>query len=294
MPQRPRQGRDLRCGKVPDGAGTIDGVDACVREPAVAGRFYSGDRESLRAELRELMPSDEHPRPTIAMVGPHAGYVYSGSILAQTYARTEVPPRVIVLCPNHTGRGVPRSLWPRGGWRLPTGTIPVDDELVAAIERHCDATPDQAAHLREHAIEVHLPLAHARQPDLRMAALCLAGLDVAECEAVGRGLARVVAESEHPVLLIASTDMSHFLSASEAAHLDHMAIDRVTALDPTGLFETVRSHRISMCGVIPTTVALFAARALGARDAELVRYGHSGQVSGDHDRVVGYAGFRVF
>ncbi|MEM7152917.1 MAG: AmmeMemoRadiSam system protein B [Myxococcota bacterium] len=279
---------------MPRRPGTIDGVDACIREPAVAGRFYPGHHESLRAELQGFMPDDVDPQLTIAMVGPHAGYMYCGSILGETYARTVVPPRVILLCPNHTGRGVARSLWPSGGWRLPSGTVPVDDDLVAAVERHCGATPDQAAHLGEHAIEVHLPFAHAYQPDLRIAALCLAGLDVDACEVVGRGLARVVTESPEPVLLIASTDMSHFLSASEASHVDHLAIDRVTALDPSGLFRTVRDHRISMCGVIPTTVALFAARALGAREAQLVRYGHSGQVSGDHDRVVGYAGFRVY
>jgi AmmeMemoRadiSam system protein B len=269
-------------------------MDAALREPAVAGRFYPGRADALQQQVAELLGPAVEPRPALALVGPHAGYVYSGAIAGQTWARVAVPERVILMCPNHTGHGVPRSLWPGGGWRLPTGVVPVDEALGEAIREHCGAEPDRAAHLHEHALEVHLPFALARQPRLRIAALCLAGLSLAECQEVGEGLAEVVRESgEEPVLLVASTDMSHYISADDAAALDGMALERIQALDPEGLYRTVRSHRISMCGVLPTTVALFAARALGAREAELVRYGNSGEQSGDYERVVGYAGVLV-
>lgn len=269
-------------------------MDAALREPAVAGRFYPGRAEALQQQVTELLGPVVEPRPALALVGPHAGYVYSGAIAGQTWARVVVPERVVLMCPNHTGHGVPRSLWPGGGWRLPTGVVPVDEALGEAIRARCGAKPDRAAHLHEHALEVHLPFALARQPRLRIAALCLGGLSLAECQEVGEGLAEVVRESgDEPVLLVASTDMSHYISADEAAALDGMALERIQALDPEGLFRTVRSHRISMCGVLPTTVALFAARALGASEAELVRYGHSGERSGDYDRVVGYAGVLV-
>lgn len=267
--------------------------------PAVAGRFYPGDPQRLSAEVAALMKiparpaAQVKPRPAIALVGPHAGYVYSGSILGQTYAGVVVPPRVVLMCPNHTGRGVARSLWPGGGWQLPTGTVPVDEALGEALREHCGAVPDRDAHRLEHAIEVHLPFALARQPDLRIAALCLAGLDVSACRELGEGLARVVRECDEPVLLVASTDMSHYISAREAAVLDGLALDRVQALDPEGLLATVRERGITMCGVVPTTVTLFAARALGATEAELVRYGSSGERSGDYERVVGYAGLVV-
>jgi hypothetical protein len=265
-----------------------------LREPAVAGRFYPGSAEALRRTVQELLGAEAaEPEPAIALVGPHAGYVYSGAIAGQTWARVVVPERVILMCPNHTGRGVPRSLWPRGGWRLPTGVVPVDEALSEAIQRCCAAELDRAAHLSEHALEVHLPFALARQPNLRIAALCLAGLSLAECREVGEGLADVVHGSDEPVLIVASTDMSHYISADEAATLDGMALARVQALDPEGLYHTVRSHRISMCGVLPTTVALFAARVLGAHEAELVRYGNSGERSGDYAQVVGYAGVLV-
>lgn len=264
-----------------------------LREPAVAGRFYPGRADALRQQVAELLGPAVEPRPALALVGPHAGYVYSGEIAGATWARVIVPRRVVLMCPNHTGRGVPRSLWPGGGWRLPTGVVPVDAALVEAIRTRCGAELDRAAHLHEHALEVHLPFALARQPDLRIAALCLAGLSLPECREVGEGLAEVVHASEEPVLLVASTDMSHYISADEAATLDGMALARVQALDPEGLYRTVRSHQISMCGVLPTTAALFAARALGATEAELVRYGNSGERSGDYDRVVGYAGVLV-
>lgn len=270
-------------------------MDAELREPAVAGRFYPGRADELRRQVAALLdPKAVPPRPALALVGPHAGYVYSGEIAGQTWARVEVPRRVVLMCPNHTGRGVPRSLWPGGGWRLPTGVVPIDEALGEAIRARCGAKPDRAAHLHEHSLEVHLPFALARQPKLRIAALCLAGLSLDECREVGEGLAEVVRESgDEPVLLVASTDMSHYIGADEAAALDGMALERVRALDPEGLHRTVRSHRISMCGVLPTTVALFAARALGATEAELVRYGNSGERSGDYERVVGYAGVVV-
>ncbi len=259
----------------------------------MAGRFYPADPARLHAEVERLLGPAVQPRPALALVGPHAGYVYSGAILGQTYARTVVPRKVVLMCPNHTGAGVARSLWPDGGWRLPSGTVPIDESLTAALIEHCAAQPDRLAHLREHSLEVHLPFALARQPDLRIAALCLAGLDLHACQRMGEGLARVVKRSDEPVLLVASTDMNHFASAERNEVLDRMALRHVEALDPAGLLKTVRAHDISMCGVIPTTVALYAANALGASEAELVRYGHSGLVSGDNDRVVGYAGLVI-
>lgn len=264
-----------------------------LREPAVAGRFYPAGADALRRTVSELLGPVVDARPALALVGPHAGYVYSGAIAGRTWARVAVPERVILMCPNHTGRGVARSLWPGGSWRLPTGVVPVDAALVEAIRTRCGARLDRAAHQHEHALEVHLPFALARQPALRIAALCLAGLSLAECREVGEGLAAIVRGSAEPVLLVASTDMSHYIAADEAAALDGMALARISALDPEGLYHTVRSHQISMCGVLPTTAALFAARALGAREAELVRYGNSGEQSGDHERVVGYAGVLV-
>lgn len=263
------------------------------RTPAVAGRFYPGDASRARAEADALTQGGA-ATPAIAIVAPHAAWIYSGEIAGQTWGSVAVPRRVIVLCPNHTGRGVRRSLWGGGAWQLPTGEVEIDEEMRDAVARHCGLSLDRGAHESEHAIEVHLPLAQARRGgDLRLTAICLAGIPLPELRSIGEGLARAVDEADEPVLLCASTDMSHFVPADVAAELDTLALERVLALDPAALHDVVRARSISMCGVLPTTVTLFAARSLGATKAELVRYGNSGERSGDYERVVGYAGVVV-
>lgn len=270
-------------------------MDSDVRQPAVAGRFYPADPERLRADLSRLIaPRSEPPEPAIALVAPHAGYVYSGAIAGATYARVRMASRVVVLCPNHTGRGAKRSLWAAGKWMLPGGAVTVDAELARTLAAHAELTPDRAAHLREHAIEVQLPFLRALRSDVQIVPLCLGGLSLADCRALGRGLARGIrTSSPGDVMLVASTDMSHYVPADVARRLDGMALERVRALDPDGLYDVVTRHGISMCGYLPTTVVLAAALELGARSAELVRYGNSGEVTGDFEAVVGYAGLLV-
>jgi AmmeMemoRadiSam system protein B len=262
-----------------------------IREPAVAGRFYSADARRLEQDLARLLEPAAVESTAVALVAPHAGYMYSGAIAGAGYARVRVPSRAIVLCPNHTGLGVEKSIWSRGAWRLPGGDVAVAEELALCVREAARLEDDALAHLREHAIEVQLPFLRARRRDVRVVPICLSRLSYAECVTVGEGLARAVeAEpaAERP-LLVASTDMSHYISAERASELDRLALERVTALDPRGLYEVVTRHDISMCGYIPTTVALVAACALGATRATLVRYGNSGEASGDFDRVVGYA-----
>lgn len=259
------------------------------RSPAVAGRFYSNDAATLAADIA-AKSGTLAPAPALALVGPHAGYVYSGSIAAETWARVDVPARVILVCPNHTGLGVRRSLWSGGAWRVPGSRLEIDDELRDALVADGALELDDDAHLREHAIEVHLPMLAARRPDARIVPICLARLDVAECRALGHAIARAIDEVDDDVLVVASTDMSHYIPADVAAKRDALALARLLALDPVGLHDVVEREHITMCGYVPTTVALFCAQARGATRATLVRYGHSGEASGDHARVVGYAG----
>lgn len=268
-------------------------MNAPLRPCAVAGRFYPGTPRAVAESLARLQPEPIEPVEAIALMVPHAGWIYSGAIAAQTWASAKIPARVVLLCPNHTGDGARRSIWSGGAWQVPGGEVPVDFELTAALADACALTPDRRAHVREHAIEVQLPMLRALRPDVRIAAICLGGLDAAACAGVGRGLAEVARALDEPPLIVASSDMSHYLSADEAAALDELALARALALDPDGLHHVVRRERISMCGVVPMTAALHAARQLGARSARLIRYGNSGERSGDYDRVVGYAGVLV-
>lgn len=258
----------------------------------MAGRFYEGDPRALAREVRAFLTSPEPPRPAVGVVAPHAGYVYSGAIAGAVYGRVAVPPRVIVLGPNHTGLGRMVALWPPGGgWRTPLGTVPVSRPLTEALAGGPGVELDRAAHLAEHSLEVQVPFLAIARPDVELAALCLGPLDVEACAEVGERVA--AAARAHGALVVASSDMSHYVTADEAREKDGRAIERILALDPEGLHRTVRREGITMCGVVPATVMLFAARALGATKAELVRYGHSGEVTGDDAEVVGYAGLVV-
>jgi AmmeMemoRadiSam system protein B len=262
------------------------------REPAVAGRFYEGDPRILAREVRAFLTAPVAPQPALGVVAPHAGYMYSGAIAGAVYGRVAVPPKVIVLGPNHTGLGRPAALWPAGGgWKTPLGSIPVSRALTEALAADPRVELDRAAHLREHSLEVQVPFLAVARPDVEIAGLCLGPLDVDACAEVGETVA--AAARAHGALIVASSDMSHYIPAAEAREKDRHAIDRILALDPAGLHRTVRREGLTMCGVIPATVMLFAARALGATRAELVRYGHSGEVTGDEDAVVGYAGLIV-
>ena len=263
------------------------------RDPAVAGRFYSADPASLAREVDGWLASSAPPAPALGLLAPHAGYVYSGAIAGAGYARVTVPGRVIVLGPNHTGLGEPAALWPDGTWRTPLGEVPIDAELTAALlappgpGREPAAAPDVAAHRLEHSLEVQVPFLQRAHPGVRIAGLCLSHLSFAACEAVARAVA--AASAATGALVVASSDMSHYVSAREARALDHRALERLLALDPRGLYDVVHREGITMCGVVPATVMLLAALARGARTAELVRYGNSGEVNGDDRRVVGYA-----
>jgi AmmeMemoRadiSam system protein B len=263
------------------------------REPAVAGRFYPANPRQLDAEVTALIGNDAKRSLARALVVPHAGYVYSGAIAGRGYREVEVPATTIVLCPNHTGLGPRHSLWHEGVWRIPGGDVAVDRQLAESILERAQAAsvplqPDQAAHLHEHSIEVHLPFLRARHRQVKVVPICLARMTWHECEALGRAVAAAIAVPDE-VLVVASTDMSHYVSARVADRLDHLALERVEALDPEGLLRVVAEHDISMCGVVPTAVALVTALQLGATSSRLVAYGNSGDTSGTVDRVVGYA-----
>lgn len=264
-----------------------------AREPAVAGRFYPGRPDVLHAEVAALLAAGGPPEDALGVVAPHAGYMYSGGIAGLVYAAVNVPNVAIVICPNHTGAGGPAAIMIDGCFRTPLGSVPIHEPLAELVMSHGDITADLRAHAQEHAIEVHLPFLQERNPNLAFVPICLGGLSLKACLGLGQAIALAIRKLAEPVLLVASTDMSHYVPAATAARLDRLAIARVEALDPAGLYETVVAQDISMCGFIPTTVVLEAARELGAKKARLVRYGNSGETNGDLDHVVGYAGLVI-
>lgn len=266
-------------------------MSAAVRPPAVAGRFYPAQASSLRAEIGSYIALDPNPAPALGCVAPHAGYMYSGHVAGAVYARLAVPRLCIVLCPNHTGMGVPLSIMSRGSWRTPLGDVPLDGELAAMLMRQCPQLQEDAlAHRSEHGAEVHLPFLQFRQPDLRFVPIALGTSDYVTLERLGAAIAQVLAAHSSPVLVIASSDMNHYEPDALTRVKDGQAIDRMLALDARGLYQVVMHERISMCGFGPAVAMMTAAVIQGATTAELVKYATSGDVSGNFDTVVGYAG----
>jgi AmmeMemoRadiSam system protein B len=268
-----------------------------VRQPAVSGRFYPDAREALAREVQALLAPVEpfaHPATARAAVVPHAGYVYSGVTAAHVFARLQLPRLVVILAPNHTGvcrapGGV--SLWEAGAFATPLGDVPVDAALADALR---SASPlvavDHAAHQDEHAIEVELPFLLVRRSDVSIVPVILAWDDWDDASALGDALARVVRGWAEPVLLLASSDLNHYEPAALSELKDAQALAAIQALDGAELLRRCKTERISMCGRAPVATVLAAARALGSTQAEVVDYRHSGWVTGDETRVVGYAG----
>jgi len=264
---------------------------AHAREPAVAGMFYPGTAAALERELARYVVLAEVEHDLIGCVAPHAGYMYSGAVAGKLYGHLRLPGRVIVLGPNHTGLGRPISVAPQDGWWTPLGEEPVDRELADLfLERFPGAELDADAHWREHSVEVQIPFLQARRADIRVLPICLQHLPLETCLDLGRALADVIQALGEPVGLVASSDMSHYEPDAEARNHDRKAIDAALTLDPEALYGTVHSLGITMCGVIPATVVLEAARHLGANAGHLVNYATSGDVTGDRTSVVGYAG----
>lgn len=269
-----------------------------LRHPAVAGRFYPRDPEDLRAEahgyLSDSSSVNQAPLRAVGCIAPHAGYMYSGHVAGAVFGRVEIPRRCIVICPNHTGLGRALAIMSEGVWETPLGEVAIDAELAAALKQGFPALhEDSAAHRAEHAAEVELPFLQLRQPELTFVPIALGTGQFEALEQLGKALADVIAAQTDPILIVASSDMNHYESDVVTRAKDHRAIERILTLDPRGLFDVVTQQDISMCGFGPAVAMLTAARQLGAKSAELVKYATSGDVSGDREMVVGYAGVVV-
>ena len=228
------------------------------------------------------------------IVVPHAGYVYSGAVAGEVFSSVEIPGSHIVFCPNHTGIGADAAIMSRGAWRMPWGDVPIDEGLAGRLlAASLLLSEDRMAHSREHSLEVQLPFLRRFRESFRFVPVALGRLSLTDCRSLGEAVAGVLSDDPPPPLLIASSHMTHYETDASARKKDQKAISRILEMDPEGLYRTVRSERITMCGVIPTVVVLFAALSLGATEARLIKYATSGDVSGDRNQVVGYAGLAI-
>ena len=277
-------------------------MPTAVRQPAVAGRFYPANAQHLRAEVETFttVPASASGETkakihALGCVVPHAGYMYSGHVAGAVYRQLALPQRYVILCPNHTGMGEPLAIMSEGAWHTPLGDASIDEELAEKLKARMPLlSEDQAAHRYEHALEVQLPFLQVLAPGFQFVPITVGTSNFEVLSALGVVIGSVAAEADRPLLVIASSDMNHYESDSVTRVKDRRAIDQLLALDPRGLYDVVHQADISMCGYGPAVAMLTAARRLGATRAELIRYATSGDVSGDRDMVVGYAGVAVY
>jgi len=265
-----------------------------IRPPAVAGRFYSSDPEELSRDVNSYLSGAGERISALGCVVPHAGYIYSGLVAGAVYSSLQIPQRCILLGPRHYPRGASMAILTEGSWRTPFGEAPIDSGLARELAHACPRLREDAvAHESEHSLEVQLPFLQRLVPDFRFVPVVLGTDRYPVLEDLGRAVARVVAAQTSPVLVIASSDMNHYESDAVTRVKDQMAIARILELDPRGLYDTVRSEGITMCGYAATVAMLAAVLELGAKEARLIRYATSGDISGDYDKVVGYAGIVI-
>jgi hypothetical protein len=266
-----------------------------TRKPFVAGQFYPGRSRELREMLLRMSEPEAVKERAIAVVSPHAGYIYSGAVAGAVLSSVTIPDAVIILGPGHSSIRPVFAVQDEGAWETPLGEVPIETKLAGALLEACPSCrSDAKAHEKEHSLEVQVPFLQHFNPRVSIVPVCVSHVaSYEDLNGLGRAVADAVRRFSRAVLIVASTDMSHYVSRSEAKIKDGMAIDRILALDPEGLFRTVIREDISMCGFQPVTAALVAALQLGAVKSELVRYATSGDVTGDDRGVVGYAGLKI-
>lgn len=265
-----------------------------LRATAVAGHFYPENPEELRDEIQKLTTQTVPPKMCLGLMVPHAGYLYSGALAGAAYSQTIVPDRVIILCPNHTGLGSPVSIWDRGQWETPLGRISIDEPMAHQLTSALGISGDDQAHLDEHAIEVQLPFLQRLNPEFQLTPIVLGNLSLKQCHELASILAHAISASQANYLIIASTDMSHFIPATEAKKWDSLALNAVSRGDFRGLYETVTRNQITMCGYVPTTITIDACKQISDCEIQVLGYQTSAAVNHDESNVVGYAAAQIF
>ncbi len=267
-----------------------------VRRPVVSGQFYSSNTLQLKKEISAFVDEKVEKEEIVACLLPHAGYMYSGPVAGATVSRFIIKDTIIILGPNHTGYGENFSIMTDGVWQTPLGEVTIDSELAQMILKNNNyLKKDTMAHRYEHSIEVELPFLQYFKSDFKIVPIAISFGELETYKKIGKDIALQIKEQKRQkdIVIIASSDMTHYESQRIAKDKDHKAIQAILELDEDKLWDTVRRFDISMCGVYPTICMLSASKELGARKAELVKYQTSGDIIGDFSSVVGYAGIII-
>ncbi|MGQ9546865.1 MAG: AmmeMemoRadiSam system protein B [Dehalococcoidia bacterium] len=269
-----------------------------TRKPAVAGTFYADTAAELEKQIEwcyrhELGPgvtprvNHQGKREILAIIVPHAGYYYSGPVAAHAYralADDGIVDTAVVLGPNHTGYGYPVSLWASGSWNTPLGEVEINEELSQRLLGKV-IKPDETAHIHEHSIEVQLPWLQHLYRKVKIVPITMLAQDLETARMVGKA----ISQARDNLVIIASSDFTHYEPHSVAMRKDESVIEAIVDLDEGKLYECLERLHCTMCGYGPVASAIVAAKEMEAKTASLLKYATSGETSGDFSRVVGYS-----
>jgi len=267
-----------------------------IRNPAVAGSFYYASKTALREQVEACLDLKAKKEDACGIVVPHAGFMYSGKVAGSVYSSIAMPDTFVILGPNHTGLGGDFSIITSGVWRMPFGDVRIDADLAESIIKHSKVLEtDDMAHASEHSIEVQLPFMQYYSDAFQIVPIAVRHYPpddsfLQACFDVGGAVAQAVKKTKEKVVVVASTDLTHYESQKTAEENDKAALGAILALNAPQLFKDVRERNISMCGYGPAAVTLTACRSLGCTKTRLVKYMTSGDVTGDRRHVVGYGG----
>ncbi len=262
-----------------------------IRKPIVAGQFYSSDSKKLKNDIETLKPKDTSKISAKGIILPHAGYIYSGKVAVATVNKAIPKKRIIILGPNHTGLGKDFSIFSQGKWETPLGDIEIDSILAKLIvEAGGIIKEDYTAHAREHSIEVELPILQHFFNEFKFVPIVCAVSTFTIYQQAARQIFNAIENIKDEILLVASTDMTHYEPDSAARRKDSLAIESIVNLDAKQLLKRIDTENISMCGAGSVAILLECCKLMQAKKAEIVLYQTSGEASGDYSSVVGYLG----
>ncbi len=259
-----------------------------TRSCAVAGMFYPRDPSDLGQLLEGFFSRAVPGKNALGIVSPHAGYIYSGQIAAHAFSSIspDFSGTFVVLGPSHHGYFTCASSIP---WETPLGIIDTDTEFIDAL----DIAIDEPSHKEEHSIEVQMPFIKYRFPRSRVVPVMMGEQDPAHATALAEKIVAAHRLTKRDVRVVASSDFSHYVPETQAKEGDLYAIEALTLLDTKEFYRRIREKRVTACGYGPISVMVSVCQYLGAREGRLIRYGTSGDVTGDRDEVVGYAAIAV-
>ena len=265
-----------------------------IRGPVVAGQFYPDSPSQLKEMIEGMTDDKAVKEEVIGLVSPHAGYTYSGPVAGAAISKIKFKDTFIIMGPSHTGMGKPFSIMTEGVWKTPLGEVEIDSELGKHILTTSNyLEEDIVAHQHEHSIEVQLPFLQYFKRDFKLVPIVLAYATGAIYKEIGKEIAKAIKALNKEVIIIASSDMTHYEPQESAQRKDNQAIEAILDLNGDELLKRVQELNISMCGYAPVVSLISAAKELGAKEAELVRYQTSGDTTGDYSSVVGYAGIII-